>query len=365
MLSSKIFLTATTVVLLISLLVSIGFPSNNYSSDEDVEAIPIDGGAIGPESFDFNPFDGTGPYTGVSDGRIIKWLPRERRWTDFAITSPNREGCGGPKLEHTCGRPLDLKFNKRNGELLIADAYFGLLTVGPNGGLAKSLVSKVEGRSLMFTNSLDIDHTNGIIYFTDSSQRYTRRDHMLVILTNDKTGRLLKYDLESTKVTVLVHNFTFPNGVALSQDGNFLLVAETTNCRITRFWLKTRKAGTLEVFADLPGYPDNIKVNEKGEFWVAMYSRESRILRWIHSKPWIVYALRKLLPVNIVRVVSYIAKRGGEGLAIKLGVNGEILEMLEDVKGKKWKHASEVMERGEYFWIGSVENSFAVKLKIQ
>ncbi|GJX11314.1 strictosidine synthase-like 10-like protein [Tanacetum coccineum] len=54
------------------------------------EVTPINGSGIGPESFEFSPFDDTGPYTGVSDGRIIKWISSDRRWTDFAVTSPHR-----------------------------------------------------------------------------------------------------------------------------------------------------------------------------------------------------------------------------------------------------------------------------------
>lgn len=188
---------------------------------------------------------------------------------------------------------------------------------------------------------------------------------MLVVLTGDKTGRLLKYNLETKEVTVVLHNLMFPNGVALSKDGNFLLVVETTTCRVLRLWLKTPKAGTLEVFTDLPGYPDNIKITENGEFWVGMYSRKAEALRWIHSIPYAVNILGKL-PFFIVRLSSYIVgKLGGEGLAAKLGVDGDILTILEDVNGKTWKYASEVMERDGYLWIGSVENPFAVKMKIQ
>ncbi|ESW06101.1 hypothetical protein PHAVU_010G019400, partial [Phaseolus vulgaris] len=46
--------------------------------DWQYEVVPIDGG-IGPESFAFDP-DGEGPYTGVSDGRIIKWQRSHNRW---------------------------------------------------------------------------------------------------------------------------------------------------------------------------------------------------------------------------------------------------------------------------------------------
>jgi hypothetical protein len=53
------------------------------------EMVPIENGSIGPESFAFDPH-GEGPYTGVSDGRIIKWNRRESRWVDFAVTSSHR-----------------------------------------------------------------------------------------------------------------------------------------------------------------------------------------------------------------------------------------------------------------------------------
>jgi hypothetical protein len=49
----------------------------------DLELIPVDGGAAGPESVAFGAV-GEGPYAGVSDGRVIRWLPEERRWVDHS-----------------------------------------------------------------------------------------------------------------------------------------------------------------------------------------------------------------------------------------------------------------------------------------
>ena len=46
-------------------------------------------GAVGPESLVFDS-NGDGPYTGVADGRILKWEGEERGWTQFAFTSSNR-----------------------------------------------------------------------------------------------------------------------------------------------------------------------------------------------------------------------------------------------------------------------------------
>lgn len=44
-------------------------------------------GAVGPESLVFDP-SGGGPYTGVADGRILKWNGAE--WVEFAVTSSER-----------------------------------------------------------------------------------------------------------------------------------------------------------------------------------------------------------------------------------------------------------------------------------
>uniref|UniRef100_J3NBA1 Uncharacterized protein n=1 Tax=Oryza brachyantha TaxID=4533 RepID=J3NBA1_ORYBR len=54
--------------------------------ERDVELIAVDGGAAGPESVAFDAA-GEGPYTGVSDGRVLKWLPLQRRWVEHSSAS--------------------------------------------------------------------------------------------------------------------------------------------------------------------------------------------------------------------------------------------------------------------------------------
>ena len=80
-----------------------------------------------------------------------------------------------PELEHVCGRPLGLKFDKKSGDLYIADAYLGLKVVGPAGGLATEVVTEAEGQPLHFTNDMDISEDEDVIYFTDSSRVFQRR----------------------------------------------------------------------------------------------------------------------------------------------------------------------------------------------
>ena len=75
--------------------------------------------------------------------------------------------------EHVCGRPLGLRFDK-HGNLYIADAYLGLLVMGPQGGVAKAVSTQAEGVPFKFVNDLDFDE-NGTVYFTDSSARRPRK----------------------------------------------------------------------------------------------------------------------------------------------------------------------------------------------
>lgn len=44
-------------------------------------------GAVGPESLVFDP-TGRGPYTGVADGRVLKYTAGD--WLEFALTSSSR-----------------------------------------------------------------------------------------------------------------------------------------------------------------------------------------------------------------------------------------------------------------------------------
>jgi sugar lactone lactonase YvrE len=62
----------------------------------------------------------------------------------------------------------------RTGDLWLLDAYFGLMKVGPEGGLATPVSNEAEGQPFMFANDLDIA-SDGCIYFTDTSPRWRRR----------------------------------------------------------------------------------------------------------------------------------------------------------------------------------------------
>ncbi|KAL2932565.1 Protein STRICTOSIDINE SYNTHASE-LIKE 10 [Bienertia sinuspersici] len=238
--------------------------------------LPLGLNANGPESTTFDCDDG-GPYVGVSDGRILKW--DGSRWTVFAITSSNRsnscDGVNNSPAEQYCGRPLGLKFDMKSCELYIADASYGLVKVDRNGGVATSLATGAEGIPFHFLNDLDIDSQSGVIYLTDTSSTYHRWQFPKAIATFERSGRLIKYDIKTKALTVLLKGLYFANGVALSKNKDFILVVETSAFRIQRYWLNGPKVGTSEVFLQVFGLPDNINRNADGDFWIANHPNKS------------------------------------------------------------------------------------------
>ncbi|KAK8450657.1 hypothetical protein SEVIR_6G069100v4 [Setaria viridis] len=306
----------------------------------NTQRLELPDGLIGPESVAFDR-RGDGPYVSVSDGRILKYAGKSVGFATFAY-SPSyiKNGCDAPSselpavaTESSCGRPLGLRFHNNSGNLYIADAYMGLMRVGPNGGEATVLATEAGGAPLRFTNGVDVDQVTGDVYFTDSSTTYTRAQHQMVTTSGDSTGRIMRYNRRTNKVTVLQSGVTYPNGIAISADRSHLIVALTGPCKLMRYWIRGPKAGTSELFTDLPGYPDNVRPDGKGGYWVALHREKYE------------------LPFG----------KDSHLVAIRIGSEGE---KLQEMRGPKDVRPTEVVEREDgKIYLGSVELSYVSMVK--
>ncbi|MCO5598987.1 hypothetical protein L7F22_053086 [Adiantum nelumboides] len=318
----------------------------------------------GPESLIFDT-RGFGPYAGLADGRVVRFSSSNSSWDLFAIPSPrwNASCLTSPsnlstraertEYEERCGRPLGLRFNKADDNLYFADAYYGLLAVGPEGGVARVLTQQAgtPAQPIKFANDLDI-HSNGSIFFTDSSTRHNRLDHQRILLETENTGKLLRYDPSTGETFVVLTGLNFPNGVQLSDDESFLLLTETTNCRVLRYWLEGPKKGSLEVFANLPGFPDNVRMNAKGQYWVAIDCCRTRLQEVFSIRPWLRHAFFRL-PVPISWLYKIVGMRMFTVITL-FDQQGNIIDSLEDYEGHAVKLVSEVQQKDNTLWIGSV-----------
>lgn len=235
--------------------------------------------------------------TGLSDGSIVR-----------IGSGPDR---ALEVLTNTGGRPLGLQYDAL-GNLIIADAHKGLLSMSPDGTLSV-LTDSVNGTRMRFVDDLDIAD-DGTIWFSDASQRFGLDQFMKDILEASATGRLLSYSPKTGRTTVHLTDVYFANGVALGPDDRFVLVSETGTGRIHRLWLGTERAGEREVFIDgLPGHPDNVSFDDIGTFWIALPALRDPA-RERASRGWLLRKLMGGLPADRLHVDTSVGFVVGVGL---------------------------------------------------
>ncbi|XP_023333407.1 adipocyte plasma membrane-associated protein [Eurytemora carolleeae] len=90
-------------------------------------------------------------------------------------------------------------------------------------------------------------------------------------LLSDSSGRILKFDLETRETQVLVEEINFANGLELSPEEDYILFTETGRARIHKYYLTGERSGEVKVLVNsLPGLPDNIKLNDRGNYYVGL-----------------------------------------------------------------------------------------------
>ena len=188
------------------------------------------------------------------------------------------------------GRPLGIETD-HDGSLVVANAVVGLQRIKRDGTIT-ILLHEFEQQSLENANNLGIG-PNGVIYFSQSSTKFTASGFggsyeasLLDILEHGGNGNVYAFDPASGTATRLMTNLNYANGVAVSEDGSFLLVAETSEYRILKYWLSGELQGTTEVLIDnLPAFPDNIKNGLNGRFWVGFAAPRNQLIDQLSDKP--------------------------------------------------------------------------------
>lgn len=313
----------------------------------------------GPESFTADR-DGN-VYTGTVDGKLWRIGPDDSL-TLVTHMGQNLPECGSnPDLEPVCGRPHGVRLD-RDGQLIVADSYLGLHSVDPHSGEKTLLLANSQGAGgvpFAFLNGLEISSQTGIIYFTDSSSRWGRRHVKLEVIELNALGRLLSFDPRTGTVNVLLESLFMPNGIALSPDEDFLLLAETSMGRILRYWLKGPRAGSSDVVLDnMIGYPDNIRLSDRGTFLVGVTTPRFRTLLPPFLDLIAPYPALKRLLAKLVPLTWYNLLLPRYALVLELGLDGEVVGSLHDPEGRLTWSISDVFQHGGRTYLGSTELPF-------
>jgi sugar lactone lactonase YvrE len=222
-------------------------------------------GESGPEHITLGPDRHL--YVSVLSGRILRLSPDGSQQQVYADTG---------------GRPLGTTFDA-SGNLIVADAYKGLLSITPNGTVTVLANTVTPEDPIRFADAVTIAR-DGTIYFTDASLRFAPVDHggtnnaaILDVLEQSATGRVLAYTPATRQVRVVANGISFANGIALSCDEQTLFVNESARYRV---WKIASNAQAINVqqpspqaqvlLDNLPGYPDNLTRGLDGKIWLGL-----------------------------------------------------------------------------------------------
>lgn len=280
-------------------------------------------------------------YTGYADGRIVRINP---------VDGAEAEAT---EIANTGGRPLGLQFDTA-GNLIIADAVKGLLSLSPEGELSL-LTDSVDGEKMIFVDDLDIA-SDGTIWFSDASTRFDLHDNLLDAVESRKTGRLLTYDPSTGVTKVELDELGFANGVALAADESFVLVNETFRYRVTRLWLTGPKSGQADTFIEnLPAHPDNLSRAPDGTFWIALVAPRSADLDGLMPTPfWRKVMMRLPEAMRDALIQPF-------GWVIAVNETGEVIGNLQDPNGH-FGTITSVNERSGQLYLGSLTEAAVGRL---
>ena len=281
-------------------------------------------------------------YAGFEDGRIVQLQANET----------------GPRVfANTQGRPLGLAFDQ-SGILIVADAIRGLLAIDKSGAI-QILVNGTDGAQFGCLNDVDVA-MDGTIYFTEASSKYPMSKFSSDILEHGPNGRLLAYDPKTQQTRTVLNGIYFANGVAISPDQSFVLVAETGMYRVLRVWLNGPKQRQSDVFIDnLPGFPDGISANGKDKFWLALVTPRDEVFD------------TKLLPHPFLRKVVFRLPKFLQpapkrySFVLGLNANGRVVDNLQNGAPDCYAEIANVVEREGALYFGSIGESAVGKFSLR
>ncbi|MDB5978470.1 MAG: gluconolactonase [Nevskia sp.] len=289
-------------------------------------------GAVGPEGINL---DAEGRiYAGYLDGRVMRFAP---------------DGGSGEVLANTGGRPLGMA-PLADGRLLVADAIKGLVQIDSSRGVTV-LATEADGLPFGFTNDLDVAESGEVVFFSDSSHKWGTGQDIQDIVEHGGHGRLLRYDFRTRKASVLLKGLQFANGVAIGPNEDYVLVTESSEYRVQRYWLKGPKAGCAEIFIDnLPGFPDNISYNGRDRFWLAIAAPRHPLIDLLANKPFLRQVLSRI-PASLQ------PKPVRHCIVLALDLGGKVVANLQHAGPDAYWKITSACEFGPWLYCGSVDET--------
>jgi len=189
---------------------------------------------------------------------------------------------GGAKAADTTdvpGGPMGNAFDAQ-GRRYTCEFRERRITRTSKNGKVEVLASRFGGKRLNAPNDIVV-RRDGHIFFTDpafGNQQDTRELDFYGVFHLSPRGEL----------DAIARWKTRPNGIALSPNGKTLYVTDS-DARLVRAYDLDHGAAERVVIENIPGVPDGIRMDEKGDLWIAAkavyeYSPQAKLLGHIELK---------------------------------------------------------------------------------
>jgi hypothetical protein len=169
----------------------------------------------------------------------------------------------------------------------VVDGFYGIKQVDIGSGtgkvtpIYKSEPSPTGGQ--LVVDDIALDEGGGskgghVFYMTILTNKRSMDDLNMGLVENESSGKIVKYEADSRRSTVLLEGLTFPNGIELNDAKDGLIFLESGTRRVLKLYIKGPKTGQKEVLIEtLPGIPDNIRrSSSKTEtYWIALFSAKN------------------------------------------------------------------------------------------
>jgi gluconolactonase len=202
-------------------------------------------------------------FSDVPNNRMLKFIPG----TGNAAYRDNTNGANGNAFDS-------------QGRLLTCETRTRRVVRQKKDGELEVLAEKFEGKRFNAPNDIVV-RKDGHIWFTDpafGAQEDTRELDFYGVFHISPKG----------EVSVAAKQKGRPNGIALSGNGRILYVANSDERVVYAYDVDGQGRATNErvVVKDIPGPPDGLKLDEKGNFYIAathlvIYTPQGKLLKTI------------------------------------------------------------------------------------
>ena len=165
-----------------------------------------------------------------------------------------------------------------DGRLLAGVSGVGVVALSASGATVATL-GAVGGTPLGCTTAVTVAD-DASVYICDGSRHHRAEDWLPDLIgRREPSGRLIACNAALTDARVVANGLDWPAGVAVSANGQELLVGESWSHRLTAF--AATGGVRRSIVKNFAGYPSRIARDADGGYWMAFFGMRTQLIEFM------------------------------------------------------------------------------------